>query len=162
MYILPDASPAFGKEIVPGRGHIQFFIFICRGNLAVGAGFNIDVIQRIILFGKACRDLIVYFFLPCDLRFYFPLPVLCVNIVETDDQARPLLFFHHGGVQLDMKRFVVHQDTIHKRECSVVRYFRQHVFLCTDRKKTVQVVRMIIYAGRVVQGGKEICSVLRL
>ena len=64
MDVFSDASSAFGKKILSRCRYIQPFVFICRGNLAVGAIPDIHVIQGIILCGQTCGNLIVNLPLP--------------------------------------------------------------------------------------------------
>ena len=112
VYVLPDASAALGKEIVSRSRHVQPLVIIRRRDFPVGAVLDIDVIQRVILLGKAAGNLIVGILLPGDLPVYLPLPNLGVHVVQSNDQARTLFFLDHGGVQLYMEGSSIHHNAI--------------------------------------------------
>ena len=80
VHKLADASPALGEKVIAGGGHVELLIIVGGGNLAVGVGGDIDIVQRVKLFGQAAGDLVVKLFLPFDFFFQLSLPVFRVNI----------------------------------------------------------------------------------
>ena len=162
VHVFADAAPAFGEKVISGGRNVQLLVFVGRRDLDIGVGRDIDVIQRIILFSETCGDLIEYLPLPRDLLVDLPLPVLRVDIVETEDQAGAFLFFHHGGVHLDVQRLAVHHDAVAQGEDAVALDLGHDVLLGDLRKDAVQVVRMAVDLRRIPERGKEIHAFLGL
>ena len=130
MYILADASPAFGKEITAGGRHIQFFVIIGRGDLAVGIVLSIDVIQRIVLFRERCGNLVVDFLLARDSAFADLPAVLRFIVQEADDQAGSFVFFNDGGPQPDVAGCAFHDDAVIQDKKAAAFNFRKDILFC--------------------------------
>ena len=162
MHIFTDTSSALGKKNVPRSRHIQFFIVVCRRNLTVSAGRDIDIIQRIILFRQACGNLVINLLLPGDFLIDFPLPVLRINIIEPDYQPGTFFFFHHGGVHLHIKGAAFHHEPVNQCKQAVVPDRREDIVFGKNREKTVQIFRMIMAPSRFPDRAKKIRPVLGL
>jgi hypothetical protein len=77
MHVLVDASSALGKKVASSCRNIEFLVFVRRGNLDVGVCLYVDVVQRVVLCGKTCSDLVVDLFLTRNLFIYLSLLYLC-------------------------------------------------------------------------------------
>ena len=127
MHVLADAPPALGEEVVAGRRHVELLVLVGGGDLHVGAGRDIDVVEGVVLLGEAGGDLVVDLPLPRDLLVLLHLPVAGVNVVEAYDQARAFLLVDHGSLHLDIGGLAIYQETILQREDALVLDAREDV-----------------------------------
>ena len=90
------------------------------------------------------------------------MPVLRVNIIETDHQTGSFFSLHHGSIHLHINEPAVQPDSVNDGIAAVLSDLRQDVLPAKQREHAVRILRMSVFPRRSTKRGKEIRTFLRL
>ena len=172
-----EVSGALTEEI-PARGiYLQALIHIAGGDLKILIGVGVNVIEGIVMLGKAVRDLVVDAVLVLELLLLLPAADLLVDVYNSEDKilvaAAGTSYEPYGmvhGLAVDHKAvlYALHSTLFHLSKEALLGHIshKDMLVLLTDDPVGVpykvgkEVLAALLYAQRMVIGVLRIPDVL--